>query len=276
MKHLLLLIPIFLLTISLAYSQQYEDVVYLKNGSIIHGIIIEQVPNESIKIKTKDANIFVYKMDEIEKMTKEEIKKERVDREATTSNSFESRSSSNYSGFGIRGGVGTDITFSLGFGAGAFYVLAPSPYSSSNWDLGLDFYYADVSEDEVDSEGTIWKANTKVLVFALRSNGLFNYHPKSTGVYFVAGVGLVGANIDWEETYTYGPPHYPYSVERYSADAFSIGNVLNLGVGATFGGGLEARFETPFLIFYSVPGYGNKSASSIAPTFTLSVLYRLP
>ena len=51
----------------------YEDVVYLKNGSIIHGMIIEQVPNKSIKIMTKDESIFVCKMDEIEKITKEEI-----------------------------------------------------------------------------------------------------------------------------------------------------------------------------------------------------------
>ena len=40
-------------------AQSYEDVVYLKNGSIIHGTIIEQVLNQSIKIKTKDGNIFV-------------------------------------------------------------------------------------------------------------------------------------------------------------------------------------------------------------------------
>lgn len=53
-------------------QSQYEDVVYLKNGSIIHGIIIEQTPNESIKIKTDNNNIFVYKMDEIQKMAKEE------------------------------------------------------------------------------------------------------------------------------------------------------------------------------------------------------------
>src|SRR6185436_2293753 len=58
----------------LNYAQSnYEDVVYLKNGSIIHGMIIEQVPNESIKIQTKDKNIFVFKMDEIMKITKEEV-----------------------------------------------------------------------------------------------------------------------------------------------------------------------------------------------------------
>jgi hypothetical protein len=49
-----------------------QDVVYLKNGSIIHGIIIEQVPFKTVKIQTKDGNVFVYKMEEIEKVTKEQ------------------------------------------------------------------------------------------------------------------------------------------------------------------------------------------------------------
>jgi hypothetical protein len=49
----------------------YMDVVYLKNGSIIKGIIVEQYPNVQIKIQTKDGNLFVFKMDEIEKITKE-------------------------------------------------------------------------------------------------------------------------------------------------------------------------------------------------------------
>jgi len=61
----------FLPFVSIGQSN-FEDVVYLKNGSIIHGVIIEQVPNQSIKIKTKDNNVFVYKIDEIEKMTKEQ------------------------------------------------------------------------------------------------------------------------------------------------------------------------------------------------------------
>lgn len=47
--------------------------VYLKNGSVIRGVIIEQIPNVSIKIETADRNIFVYKMEEIEKITKERI-----------------------------------------------------------------------------------------------------------------------------------------------------------------------------------------------------------
>lgn len=47
------------------------DIVYLKNGSIIRGIIIEQIPNVSIKLKNKDGSIFVFKTDEILKLTRE-------------------------------------------------------------------------------------------------------------------------------------------------------------------------------------------------------------
>jgi len=57
---------------SFAFSQQnYQDVVYLKNGSVIRGMIIEQVPNKSIKIETSDKSLFVYPIDEVEKITKE-------------------------------------------------------------------------------------------------------------------------------------------------------------------------------------------------------------
>jgi hypothetical protein len=69
----IVLIALTLFSVPSAAQTNYEDVVYLKNGSIIHGMIIEQVPNESIKIQTADRNIFVFKMDEILKITKEEI-----------------------------------------------------------------------------------------------------------------------------------------------------------------------------------------------------------
>ena len=55
-----------------AFAQQsYQDVVYLKNGSIIRGTIIEQVPNVSLKIETADKSVMFFKMDEIEKISKE-------------------------------------------------------------------------------------------------------------------------------------------------------------------------------------------------------------
>jgi TM2 domain-containing membrane protein YozV len=52
-------------------QQLMQEVVYLKNGSIIRGVIIEQVPNVSIKIQTTDGNVFVYDIQDILKITKE-------------------------------------------------------------------------------------------------------------------------------------------------------------------------------------------------------------
>jgi long-subunit fatty acid transport protein len=77
MKKYLVLI-LFALIATAAFAQsKYQDVVYLKNGSVVRGVIIEQIPNQSIKIETADKNVFVYKMDEVEKIVKEPIKAKR-------------------------------------------------------------------------------------------------------------------------------------------------------------------------------------------------------
>ena len=69
-----ILFSISIFTSQYGYGQaNMEDVVYLKNGSIIRGIIIEQIPNQSLKIQTADRNVFVFKIEEVEKMTKENI-----------------------------------------------------------------------------------------------------------------------------------------------------------------------------------------------------------
>lgn len=52
-------------------AQSTIETVYLKNGGLVKGEIIEQVPGQSLKVKTKDGNIFVYQMDEVERITKE-------------------------------------------------------------------------------------------------------------------------------------------------------------------------------------------------------------
>lgn len=72
-KCLQLLFTVVFLTIThVSFSQNnMEDVVYLKNGSIYRGIIIEEVPNQSIKIQTYDMNVLFFKLEEIEKFTKE-------------------------------------------------------------------------------------------------------------------------------------------------------------------------------------------------------------
>lgn len=52
-------------------AEALEDVVYLKNGGVIRGTIVELKPNESAKIQTADGSVFVWRVDEIERIAKE-------------------------------------------------------------------------------------------------------------------------------------------------------------------------------------------------------------
>lgn len=75
MKNIKKILLLLFVAISLnSYSQtigDYLDVVHLKNGSKIKGIIIEQIPGQTIKIKTNDGSEFVFKVSEVEKFTRE-------------------------------------------------------------------------------------------------------------------------------------------------------------------------------------------------------------
>lgn len=70
MKNLTLFLILLCCSLSIS-AQKYIETVHLKNGSIIHGVIVEQVPNESLKIQTQDGNLFVFQMNEISKITKD-------------------------------------------------------------------------------------------------------------------------------------------------------------------------------------------------------------
>lgn len=61
-------------------QENYQDVVYLKNGSIIHGMIIEQIPGKSLKIQTVNNDVFVFSFDDIDKITKEKMPEENIDK----------------------------------------------------------------------------------------------------------------------------------------------------------------------------------------------------
>jgi hypothetical protein len=57
---------------ALANAQhQEEDVVYLKDGSVLRGTIIEDMPGESLRIRTRDGNVFRIGYDRIDRRTRE-------------------------------------------------------------------------------------------------------------------------------------------------------------------------------------------------------------
>jgi hypothetical protein len=74
MKLLFTILLLVALVPVVSAQQNYQGVVHLKNGSIIHGKITWPNPDSSLKIETTDGNIFIYNPVEIEKITREEIK----------------------------------------------------------------------------------------------------------------------------------------------------------------------------------------------------------
>lgn len=68
MKKAIILLAALLIAVA-ADAQVLQDVVYLLNGSVVRGTLIEQVPN--VKIRTTDGSLWVFKQDEIDKITSE-------------------------------------------------------------------------------------------------------------------------------------------------------------------------------------------------------------
>ena len=67
-----ILFLVCLMGMTFAFAQgNMQDVVYLKNGSIIRGDIIEMVSGETVKIMTADGCVFIYDFADVEKFTKE-------------------------------------------------------------------------------------------------------------------------------------------------------------------------------------------------------------
>ena len=66
-------LSIVLLSLSICIGQeqcQSRDIIYLKNGSIIKGTVVEFVPEKTVKIQTADSSIYAYTMAEVEKIIK--------------------------------------------------------------------------------------------------------------------------------------------------------------------------------------------------------------
>lgn len=71
MKKLTLLFIVFFIVFTKVFAQERIDVIYLKNGDILKGIIIENVPNDYVRIELMGGSILTYKYSDILKFTKE-------------------------------------------------------------------------------------------------------------------------------------------------------------------------------------------------------------
>lgn len=91
------------------HAQTTDNIVYLKNGSVIKGDVIESVPDRHIKVRTADGSIFVYQMTEVDRIVRDETSRSKS-------------ASDTPAGWQQQGHRGLDFTVSLGpdinFGSG--------------------------------------------------------------------------------------------------------------------------------------------------------------
>ncbi|MEG1585931.1 MAG: hypothetical protein RR346_03575 [Bacteroidales bacterium] len=143
MKKKCLLLGMLLSTVTAMMGQNWRESVYLKNGSIIKGIVLEQTANGTIKIQTADGSLFVYPMGDVLKITKEEYNQESLTNMRTGKNKraiFDK---------GYRGMV--DLTLGIGVGADGDNLIGIStshgyqfnPYIYLGGGVALNFNYPD-------------------------------------------------------------------------------------------------------------------------------------
>ncbi len=135
----LLFVSLFALFSMISFAQNgFIDVVYLKNGTIVKGMIIEQIPKKSLKIKTADERVFSYEINEVEKFTKEPL----VEEAGSVSNGAGLKKGYTFIGeFGYQKGPKEGEMKRLQFDVINAYQI--NPYFSAGVGLGLRYYLYD-------------------------------------------------------------------------------------------------------------------------------------
>jgi hypothetical protein len=175
MKKILLLI-FGVIVFTSAFSQDFQDVIYLKNGSVIKGIIIKQEPGSETIIKTNDGQLYSYLNQDIEQVLRE-----------YNFNLDEYEGDFSY-GFSLGGGglIGFPIRF--------------HPSEKFAFEMSLNYRPSMISVDNYWGETETYFEHS--VVFGLATNFYFKKKFKSTsqkvklnGITLNAGVGTGGYEI---------------------------------------------------------------------------------
>ena len=87
MKKALLTLTLMLVASVTTFAQTTKDVVYLKDGNVIRGQLVEIIPDKQVKIKTADGSLFVYNTNDVARIENAEIaKKEKKSEDEPTFN----------------------------------------------------------------------------------------------------------------------------------------------------------------------------------------------
>jgi hypothetical protein len=214
-------LAISLLITAFQLNSQTRDVLYLKNGSIINGSLIEITDNQ-YKIRTSDKSIFVFKSEEVEKYVK-------------SSSGFECRKKSGF-GMALESGFlmgSPDETHPMPF---SFNCLVNYTLKSSNIfgiGSGVEFISDPYMPVFIEYKRLIMNRKTAPFLFArggsilhLRNDGTnnYNYQYDPPVNKYKNGVSLtIGTGISWCHDYseTYLSFAYRYATTSYIQNVYN-------------------------------------------------------
>ncbi len=228
----LLLTIIILISFSTAYGQNKKtDVVFLKDGSIIRGSIIEYITNKHVKIETSDNTIWVFKHNEIDKINFNEAK---------TSN----KSSALKSGYFNFTDMGVLIGSGINERQAPFSIMMVNGYRfnqqiSTGIGTGIEFFSTPVIPVFIDTRYDFYQSSLSPFIFLKggysfqTGKDYYYYETNSTqgGAMFGAGIGIrvsLGENAQFVASLGYRYQKLKYSYyEEWSEDNINISEKYN-------------------------------------------------
>jgi len=223
-----------LLTISIVNlsAQKNRDVLYLKNGSIIYGNLLEIMDNQ-YKIVTSDGSVFIYPSSEIEKFTNEVRQ-------------FNGRKANGY-GFALEGGILLGSQGSEYEAPFSFNFLGGYTYNTRNIfsiGSGVEFIGKPFIPLFLEYKYLFTEKRATPFIF-MRGGGLMHlggaesddydiynqYQPYNYkgGLSFGIGTGIAWAKDEYESylTFAYRYAHTSYQKNEYMQTASTYENIMN-------------------------------------------------
>ena len=240
MKKIFLLVTALFWGIMCAFAEEYQETLYLKNGCVIKGVVIEQIPGVSLKMQTNDGSIFAYKMEDVEKITKEA---------PFVSSGRKIKGKAKATCIGYRGFVDDGYTFGVGKWKNTdrlemtmshgyqvvpwFYVglgVGIHYWTDEDMDFGNIPLFADFRADFLESSVTPFLDLKIGYAFGLNDNGNGFYCNPSVGVRFAVSssyginVGL-GYEVQMCKIYysSYLGDYYGWKVENLGGISLKVG-----------------------------------------------------
>ncbi len=167
----------------------------------------------------------------------------------------------------MRVGVGTDVTLGVAFGGGVNHRW---PAGAGHAEVGPVLFYS--HSEETTEEFHTYEETTDLVAVGVMANYLVGYTPGASAPFLVAGLGLAGMNVAWEERsatdVSLGTP-LAGGGSMQSEEGAAGGSVVNVGVGYAFERS-DVRVEMPVFIIAGAPG----GAATVAPTLTVTYGFR--